>query len=369
MKKILEKLRKDKSFAVSIIALFVFIFAIVIAIFILNGTKDKNALKLDANGNVEYNVKSPYSVPEIGGIDSWINSTPLKISDLKGKVVVIDFWTYSCINCIRTLPYVTNWYDKYKDNGLVVIGMHSPEFSFEKQHDNVQKAVTDYKINYPVALDNDLTTWRNFNNQYWPATYFIDRDGKVRHTHFGEGQYVEDEKVIRQLLQENGTKLSTSAGTDSGNLAVRQDQSPETYLNYSRGSNFANSTEFIADQNIAYVEKNNLLANQWTLGGNWTIGTENSISESNDSTLKYNFSAKEVYLVMGSDTPTTVSVKVNGKIVSDVKIAGSDVGMNGIVSVKDSKLYRLVVSPDFINGELELQFSKGVKVNAFTFGE
>ena len=367
----MEKLKifyKKNSLLMSIILLVVFISLVTVGIFVLKGTTSKNDTKINSDGTITYNVATPYPAPEISGIAAWINSNALKISDLKGKVVVIDFWTYSCINCLRTLPYITSWYDKYKDDGLVVIGVHSPEFSFEKQKDNVQKAVSDNNIHYPVAMDNDLTTWGNFKNQYWPATYFIDRNGNVRHTHFGEGMYTEDETVIRQLIIENGSKLNSSVNkvTDA---TFNTKQSPETYINYSRGQNFANVNEFKQNQSVNYTLNTSLFSNQWTLGGNWTISSENTTSESDGVVLKYKFSAKEVYLVMGADQEKTVSVKINGNNIVAQNIQGSDVGSDNKIKVQYSRLYKILKSPDFLqDAELELTFQKGINVNAFTFG-
>lgn len=304
--------------------------------------------------DISLNVASPYPAPEITGITEWINSNPLTIQELKGKVVLIDFWTYSCINCIRTLPYVTSWYDKYKDDGLVIIGMHSPEFAFEKISSNVENAVDEYKINYPVALDNNFATWRAFSNRYWPATYFIGRNGNVVHTHFGEGNYEENEAIIQHLL-----------GIDKviDNLAkepsYNRNQTAETYLGFSRFGNFLNTTEVKANDVSNFTRKNDV-SNSWSLEGDWLVTPEHIVSKSPTSKLKLNFNAKEVYLVMGSATRAEVVVKV---FKDDTEVSSS------IIEVTDYDLYTIVSLPEFsFNYRLEIISPENIQMNAFTFG-
>ncbi len=211
-------------------------------------------------------------MPSFAGATLWLNSPPLTPESLRGKVVVVDFWTYSCINCLRALPYVESWYQKYKDHGLVVIGVHAPEFAFEKDPDNVRRAVADLKITYPVALDNDYAIWQAFNNQYWPAHYFIDATGRIRAHHFGEGNYEESEQIIRTLLTEAG-KTELAAGGNGRAKAVgvqappdeAHDQSPETYVGYRRAENFASPGGFVQDQAHTYSAPAALKLNQWAL--------------------------------------------------------------------------------------------------------
>ena len=312
----------------------------------------------------DLNVTTPYEPADFTKIEDWINSKPLHIADLKGKVVLIDFWTYSCINCIRTLPYLKDWYAKYKDQGLVVIGVHTPEFAFEKLKNNVETFTKDHGIEYPVALDNNYSIWNGYNNQYWPAEYFIDRSGKVVHTHFGEGEYDKTEEIIQYLL--GNSKL----GSDLGNITVpiSRNQSPETYIGYSKGQNFSNVSEFKPDETVNYTNQNNLLPNYWSISGKWIISQEYAQSNDDKVILKYNFSAKEVYLVMGSDSPRRVLVKINGKIV-DSSNKGDDVDNNGYINVTGSRLYKLINLNQFsMSQEAELEFDGGIKVNAFTFG-
>ncbi len=331
----------------------------------------KNIDENKKNDDTDLNVKNPYDASDFSGIANWINSDPLTMEQLKGKVVLVDFWTYSCINCIRTLPFLTEWDEKYRDEGLVIVGVHTPEFAFEKDLDNVRGAVEGYEIKYPVAMDNDFLTWRAYENRYWPAKYFIDRDGKVRHTHFGEGEYEESEEVIRYLLSEGNEDLNVEKDDYSDyQVPVTKRQSPETYINYQRGTGLApvNSEEFKADNDINFTLQDDLNLNQWSLGGNWIIGEENTTSMSDNSKLRFIFAAKEVYLVMGSDSETKVKVLLNGEVVnSDNK--GDDVGDDGFVTVKNHDLYRLIKLDSFkTDQQIDLEFEEGVKVHAFTFG-
>jgi cytochrome c biogenesis protein CcdA/thiol-disulfide isomerase/thioredoxin len=305
---------------------------------------------------------------EIAEIESWINSDPLTIKGLKGKVVLVDFWTYSCINCIRTQPYLNKWYDAYKDKDFVILGLHAPEFAFEKKKENVEKAVKDANIKYPVGLDNELGTWNAFNNQFWPAKYLIDKAGKIRYTHFGEGDYDITEQNIRALLIENGKVLDSNMKVDEiTNVGTSSAlQTPETYLGWSRANNFVNQSDTKYNEVGSYNYKN-ITSNQWTITGTWQIDPENIISMESTK-LKFNFQAKEVYLVMGSATKQNIRVTLNGQNISETKFAGNDV-KNGLVEIDDYRLYRLVNLENFnTNQLLELDIPAGVTLNAFTFG-
>lgn len=306
--------------------------------------------------------------PELKGINAWINSEPLTIAELKGRVVMVDFWTYSCINCIRNNPYLIEWYNKYKDEGFVVIGVHAPEFAFEKVTANVEKAVRDQKIPYPVALDNDFSTWAAYNNRSWPASYLIDAEGNVRHVHEGEGDYEAQEQRIRQLLIEKGANLSDSNMPSSVKpLPISDKQTPETYLGKVRASNFRGSSALAAAPVQTFTMVQDLPKNFWSLGGTWEVQDKNIIARGN-STLRFHVAAKEVYLVMGSDSPTDVMVRLNDEMISMTGNAGSDV-RSSKVRVGEYKLYRLVKYPSFRDdGILELNVPDGVQLNAFTFG-
>ncbi len=311
----------------------------------------------------------PVAAPEFAGLKDWINSKPLTLKQLKGKVVLVDFWTYSCINCIRNNPYLERWYQTYKSDGLVVIGVHAPEFAFEKVPANVQKGVKDQHITYPVALDNNFDTWNAYSNQSWPASYLIDAEGNIRRIHEGEGEYVEEEQAIRELLSDNGADLShkkQTAGSDK--VAVTKSQTEETYLGSQRASNFTGSPALAAAQTSTFTPEANLSKNNWSLGGAWEVQGQKIIARGN-STLKFRVSAKDVYLVGGSATmPQNVDVKLNGKPISQTGNAGSDV-KNSQVLFGPSQLYRLVAFPKFTEDSLlELSVPDGVEFNVFTFG-
>jgi cytochrome c biogenesis protein CcdA/thiol-disulfide isomerase/thioredoxin len=315
-----------------------------------------------------FNVR-PYDAPELTGLSDWINSNPTTLAALKGKVVLIDFWTYSCINCQRTQPYLNAWYDKYQKDGFVIIGVHAPEFAFEKVPANVRQGVKDAGIKYPVALDNDFATWNAYKNQFWPAKYLIDKEGQVRFTHFGEGEYDKTEEAIQTLLKETGKTISASVNKDNGTAPVNDGQSPETYVGYKRAERFANNDQFQADKTVNYSLANNLPEHGWSLGGEWQINGLQAVSKSDTSKLRYNFSAKEVYLVMGGPTDRPVTLTLNGKPVTASNSGGSDVDANGQIHLNGARLYKLIKLPDLArNQQLELNIPNGVSVNAFTFG-
>ena len=296
-------------------------------------------------------LSAPYSAPEFGGL-TWLNSKPLTMSELKGKVVLVDFWTYSCINCLRTLSHITEWDKKYRDKGLVIIGIHAPEFAFEKDANNVKQALAKYGINYPVAQDNDGVTWNNFNNQYWPAHYLISKEGKVVYTHFGEGNYDKTENNIRYLLGLKGPAVSGNKGK-----ATTNNQSPETYLGYDRSQNYIGE-KIGKDKNQNYKFPNLIPSDSWSLQGDWKIEPERIISGAKDASLRFNFTAGKVYLVLGSNGKTIdVDVKLNGKSVNSFK-------------VDSHKLYEIASQPQVKNSLLEVTASDaGLEAYAFTFGK
>jgi len=304
--------------------------------------------------------------PEIVGINNWLNSQPLSISSLNGKVVLIDFWTYTCINCIRTLPFVTSWYEKYKGQGLVVIGIHTPEFEFEKNTDNVAAALKMFKINYPVAQDNDYKTWNNFGNSYWPAKYLIDSKGHLRLTHFGEGNYEETEKAIQSLLAEIGKPLTSGTVNISDQTPTIQ-MTPETYLGTKRMERFASPENGVAGLSN-YSFPKSFYPDNFAFSGKWTLSGE-SATPSTGSSLKLRFNANRVFLVI---TPKTMVEKavilLDGKR-ADITNQGADV-IDGVIQLNESRLYELVnlhgASGDHT---LEIDFgSSGIELFAFTFG-
>ncbi len=314
--------------------------------------------------------------PSLAGATTWINSPPLTPAQLRGKVVVIDFWTYSCINCLRSLPYIRAWAAKYKDHGLVVIGVHAPEFAFEKDLDNVRRAVRDLGITYPVAVDNDLKIWQAFNNEYWPAHYFIDAQGRIRYHHFGEGEYDASERVIQELLKEAGYRDVPTGIVDpraTGALAAADNadlQSPETYIGYARAENFASGTPtFDAPQ--TYAAPNTLQRNQWGLVGTWTIAGEHASLDRAPGRIVFRFHARDLHLVMGpgpDNKPVRFRVTVDGAPPGAAH--GADTDEKGFGTVTGQRLYQLVRQSGVIDDRtFAIEFlDPGVQAYSFTFG-
>jgi len=316
------------------------------------------------------------ALPSLSGATEWLNSPPLTPEELKGKVVLVDFWTYSCINCLRAIPYVRAWADKYKAQGLVVIGVHAPEFAFEKNVKNVQTAVASLKIGYPVAIDNDYAIWRAFGNQYWPAHYFIDAQGRIRHHHFGEGDYDESERVIQQLLADAGkTNVSSDivavnatgaeAAPDMSNV-----RSPETYLGYDKAENFISPGGAVEDMHHVYVAATPRL-NEWALSGDWTVGKEDAVLNEKGGSIVYRFHARDLHLVLGpglGGKPVRFRLTIDGK--APGASHGVDADANGQGVVNEQRLYQLIrQSGDISDHTFAIEFlDPGVAAYAFTFG-
>ncbi len=314
--------------------------------------------------------------PGLSGATAWINSPPLTLASLRGKVVLVDFWTYSCINCLRTLPYVKAWNEKYKDSGLVIIGVHTPEFPFEKDESNVRKAVKDLGVTYPVPMDNDYKIWRSFNNQYWPADYFIDATGKVRFHHFGEGDYEETEKQIRTLLEEANharlpqaaTKVAASgmqAPSDTDDV-----RSPETYVGIARAENFS-SPEGLGRGSQLYETPAALKLNQWALGGQWKDDDQVATSLAAEDSISYRFHARDLHLVLGPDAgdkPVRFRVTIDGQAPGPDH--GVDTDAEGYGVVTGDRLYQLVRQQGSIRDRtFRIAFlAPGVRAYSFTFG-
>ncbi|WP_350015675.1 cytochrome c biogenesis protein DipZ [Rhodanobacter sp. IGA1.0] len=316
------------------------------------------------------------TMPSLAGATQWLNSAPLSTESLRGKVVLVDFWTYSCINCIRSLPYVRGWADKYKNHGLVVIGVHAPEFAFEKDPANVAKAVQDLGVDYPVALDNDYAIWKGFNNEYWPAHYFIDTQGQIRHHHFGEGEYRQSEDVIRQLLTEAGQKNLPGGYVSDDHRGVEAaasddpTRSPETYVGYARARNFVGG-RVVHDDAHDYHAPGALAANQWSLDGRWTVRDENARLEQAGGAIVYRFRGRDLHLVLG---PAADGKPIRFRVTIDGKAPGADHGMDtdadGNGTVDSQRLYQLVRQASGSGERLfEITFlDPGVQAFAFTFG-
>jgi cytochrome c biogenesis protein CcdA/thiol-disulfide isomerase/thioredoxin len=315
-------------------------------------------------------------LPPLDGIGPWINSPPLTREQLKGKVVVVDFWTYSCINCLRSIPFVRAWYDRYKDDGLVVIGVHAPEFAFERDFANVQKAVRDLGITYPVALDNDWHLWRALKNNYWPAHYFIDAQGRVRYYHHGEGSYEESERVIRQLLTEAGhppsMRMAGAEAKEAAEMAASgKVRSPETYIGYARADRFASPGGQAKDQPKDYSIPSALELNQWALGGRWSVAPQAATAQSPGGGIAFRFHARDLHLVLGAAAdgkPVRFRVTIDGHV-PDAD-AGADIGPDGTGIVTDERLYQLVrLKGEVADHDFVIEFlDPGVRAFAFTFG-
>ncbi|HSD98484.1 MAG TPA: cytochrome c biogenesis protein DipZ [Patescibacteria group bacterium] len=335
----------------------------------LNALKQQKSVQLSADTTGLFNAN--YPAPDFVGIDKWLNlpeglPTP-SIKGLKGKVILVDFWTYTCINCIRTLPHVVNWYDKYKDNGFVVIGIHTPEFAFEHDTNNVLNAIKQFNIHYPVGQDNEYATWNNYNNQYWPAEYLIDSNGNVRRTEFGEGQYDKMEMAIQQLLKDAGKKVVSSI-TQMPDTMPTGNISPETYLGSNRMQYYF-PTGSLPNGTQTFTLDNNPPTNSYSLGGSWTINSEEAVAGSG-AVLTYHFQASKVYIILrpfAEQNLGTIKILLDGKTI-DASVAGADVH-NGIVTIDADRLYNIVNLSKTEDHVLQLEFlTPGLKAYTFTFG-
>jgi thiol-disulfide isomerase/thioredoxin len=322
-------------------------------------------------------LRAETHLPGFEGATGWLNSQPLTPEGLRGKVVLVDFWTYTCINWLRTLGYVRAWHEKYKDQGLVVVGVHTPEFPFERDADNVRWAAQDLRVEYPIALDPDYAVWRAFDNNYWPAVYIADAEGRIRHTHFGEGGYEECEMMIQMLLREAGrddvaddlvsvADEGFEAQADWATLG-----SPETYLGYQQAQNFvsADPPEFDEPRNFGAPDR--LERNQWALAGNWTLGPGAGVANDAGARLVFRFHARDVNLVMGPlgrDSSIPFRVRVDGQPPGDAH--GLDVDEQGQGTLSQQRLYQLIREPGSITDRtFEIAFlAPGAEAYCFTFG-
>ena len=316
-------------------------------------------------------------LPSFGGATEWLNSRPLTAADLRGKVVVVDFWTYTCINWRRSLPYVRAWAEQYKDQGLVVIGVHTPEFGFEHDLENVRQAVREIGIDFPVAVDNDYAVWNAFKNEYWPALYFIDAKGRIRHHQFGEGDYVGSEMVIRQLLTEAGVDgmrhelvsvdpQGAEAAADWGDL-----RSVENYVGYARTENFASPGGSVSDKRHVYAAPAQLRLNQWALSGDWTVGKQAITLNAANGRIVYRFHARDLHLVMGPATrgaAVRFRVRIDGQPPGDAH--GVDVDAQGNGTATEQRMYQLIrQSAPISDRQFEIEFlDPGMQAFSFTFG-
>jgi thiol-disulfide isomerase/thioredoxin len=317
-------------------------------------------------------------MPSLAGATQWLNSPPLTADGLRGSVVLVDFWTYTCINWLRTLPYIRAWAEKYQDHGLVVIGVHTPEFDVEHDLDNVRRAVKDLRVDYPVAVDNDNAIWSAFDNHYWPALYFVDAQGQIRHHRFGEGDYEESEMILQQLLAETG--ISGGVGHDLVSVDARGVEaaadwdslrSPENYLGYERTEYFASSNGAVLDTPHVYAAPARLPLNHWALAGDWTLQRQAILLNQAEGRITYRFHARDLHLVMGPvarETPVRFRVRIDGQPPGAGH--GTDVDDQGDGAVTEPRLHQLVRQPGPVSERtFEITFlDPGVQAYAFTFG-
>jgi hypothetical protein len=315
--------------------------------------------------------------PELDGANAWLNSEPLTPAGLRGKVAVVQFCTFSCVNWLRTVPYVRAWDERYRDDGLVVIGAHTPEFEFEHDVEKIRSALVEMDVRHPIAVDNDYAVWRAFDNNYWPALYFVDAQGRMRHHHFGEEDYERSERVIQQLLTEAG-----AGGVDGGLVSVDAGGvyapadwdtlgSPETYVGYARAAGFASPGGVVPDRSHAYVEPQELELNQWALSGDWTVGGQPTQLNEPGGRIVHRFHARDVNLVMGAQEgagSARFQVRIDGEPPGGAK--GLDVDEEGNGTVAEERLYQLIRQPgNDSDRTLEITFlDSGVQAYVFTFG-
>jgi thiol-disulfide isomerase/thioredoxin len=316
-------------------------------------------------------------LPGFDGATGWLNSPPLTTADLRGRVVLVNFWTYTCINWLRTLPYVRAWAGRYADHGLTVIGVHTPEFDFEHDLDNVRQAVKDLGVDYPVAIDNDYAIWTAFANHYWPALYFVDAHGQIRHHRFGEGDYEMSEMVLQQLLTDAGSGGTDQdlTSVDARGVEVAADwaslRSPENYLGYERTDNFVAPTGSILETSYAYAAPTRLGTNHWALSGDWTVHRQAIVLNQAGGRILYRFHARDLHLVMSLPAPGTsvrFRVALDGQPPGGAH--GGDVDDQGNGTIIEPRLYQLVRQPDPVTDHtFEITFlDPGVQAYAFTFG-
>jgi thiol-disulfide isomerase/thioredoxin len=316
-------------------------------------------------------------LPSLSGATGWLNSPPLTAEGLRGTVVLVDFWTYTCINWLRTLPYVRAWAEKYKDQGLVVVGVHTPEFPFERDPDNVRKAASDMRVGYPIALDSDYSVWSAFSNHYWPAVYIADTQGRIRHHQFGEGGYEECERIIQLLLRESGGDripddlVAVAPDGFEAPADWRNLESPETYLGYEQTQNLASPGGARLDEPRIFVAPDALKLNHWSLSGDWTVESRASVLNRADGRIAFRFHARDVNLVVGlrvPGAPVPFRVLVDSEPPGDAH--GLDVDEDGHGTVAQQRLYQLLRARGSITeSTLEITFlDPGVEAYVFTFG-
>ena len=313
-------------------------------------------------------------MPSLGGATGWINSAPLGAAELQEHVVLVNFWTLTCINWLRTEPYVRAWSQAYRDDGLVVIGVHTPEFSFEHDIDRVRQATKDRAIDYPVALDSDYEIWRAFDNHYWPALYFVDADGIVRDRHFGEGRYGESERVIQRLLGVERDPVSVEGLGVEAEADWEHLRTPETYLGYGRGEHFASAGGVAFDERRRYEIPDRVRLGHWALAGEWTIGRERVVLDRAGGSILYRFHARDAHLVLAPVSVSTAREPIPFRVLLDGESPGPchgvDIDEDGNGTLRDGRLYQLVRERDAVRERaLQITFrTPGAEAYVFTFG-
>jgi cytochrome c biogenesis protein CcdA/thiol-disulfide isomerase/thioredoxin len=316
------------------------------------------------------------TAPPLTGATQWLNSPPLTDEMLRGKVVLVDFWTYSCINCLRTLPYLKAWDEKYRAQGLVIIGVHAPEFAFEKDIKNVEQAVHELGVTYPVAIDNQYAIWNAFKNEYWPAHYLIDARGRIRDRHFGEGSYQETELRIQSLLKETNRDLALNKefvrvnGAGATAAAEDMERSPETYIGYGRQKNFASSEAIQKDTSAQYTAPSVLKTDHWALSGSWQVGKESAVLKASGGKISYRFQGRDLHLVLGSSNGKPLRFRVTLDGAAPGKDHGADVDAAGNGEIREQRLYQLIRQSGKIRDRtFRIEFlDEGAEAFAFTFG-
>jgi thiol-disulfide isomerase/thioredoxin len=316
------------------------------------------------------------SMPELGGAIGWLNSAPLNRQSLRGKVVMVDFWTFTCINSLRPLPYLRNWAARYKDAGLVVIGVHTPEFSFEHEPVNVQNSVHNLNVAFPVAIDSNYRIWQSFNNQYWPAQYLVDTKGRIRYHHFGEGDYDEIERAIQELLKENGTTVVSETSRVSGvGIEAAPDwadaRSPETYIGYRQAQNFASPEHVHKDSTQVFSAPATLSLNDWGLSGSWNVNAESAVLQILPGKIVFRFHSRDLHLVLGpapGGKPVRFIVRLDG--IAPGENRGIDTASDGSGEIREPRLYQLIRQKGpIVERTFEIEFlDPGVHAVDFTFG-
>jgi len=346
--------------------------AVIVAVVVIVTLDSQNPLILAANTS----PTDEGPMPDLGGAVAWLNSAPLSSQSLRGKVVLVNFWTYSCINSLRELPYIRSWAAKYKDKGLVVIGVHAPEFGFEKERANVENAVRELKVTFPVPIDSNHKIWQAFSNEYWPADYFIDGKGRIRYHHFGEGDYDKSEHVIQELLREIGaTGLDASTVRPSAVGAEAPPsgdvRSPETYVGYARAENFASPERVAQNSPRLYSLPAKPSLNQWGLGGSWNVGAESALLQKGPGKIAFRFHSRDLHMVLAppkDGKPARFRVKLDGAVPNDDH--GVDSVSDGTGQVREPRMYQLIRQKAEIKDRtFEIEFlDPGVHAFSFTFG-